>query len=77
MKLYTVKLNGIKFDAYYSIDITVDPYATGDRNYRHYDVTIEELSLTNDTQDLSSVINDTWISDAIEQIVKAESLGEV
>ena len=74
MKLTTVTINEIKFDAYYEVDITRDIYGTGD-SPTSVDVSILELSLPSDSTNLIHIISDYWIEHAEKQIAEEEWLN--
>ena len=75
MKLATVTINDIEFDAYYEVDITRDMYGTGD-SPTSIDVNILELSLLRDATNLIDIIDEYWIDKAEAQIREIEYLGE-
>jgi hypothetical protein len=71
MKLATVELNGMKFDAYYEVDVTKDPYGTGD-SPTQIDISIGEISLPNNATNLIEIMDSYWIEDAKEQLAEIE-----
>lgn len=71
MKLCTVVLNKVKFDAYYNAEYVRDPLGTGDSPTEVY-VELVELSLQNDTTNMIDFFHDYWIEQAIEQIERQE-----
>lgn len=71
MKLATVTLNKIKFDAYYNAEFVKDPLGTGDSPTEVY-VDLVELSLQHDTTNLIDFFHNYWIEQATEQLEREE-----
>jgi len=76
MKVSIVTLAGIELEAHYEVDITTDPYGTGD-SPSNIDVSIFQLSLPRDSVNLIDIVDIYFIQKAEEEIEEIEYFESV
>jgi hypothetical protein len=71
MGLQTIQVCGVDLDVYYDCTITRDPYGVGD-SPTEYEVEIQAIEVTGDTQDIQDILADRFIDYIVDQIIEAE-----
>ena len=69
MQLDTITLYGIALDVYYTYSVTKDAYGTGD-SPTSVEITLEEISLDNNTTDLQDILSDDVKAEIERKLVK-------